>query len=920
MPTPTEPRLGKPGKAGPPAPPSLKLLDDEDLDDPERFVKISNVPVLDAHDHPEKGLVSPELLQLIAENTNRRAASGNYPLLLFGHTKDDAPEHHQPIPAGVTRHYRVGDYRGRPCLYADLHVRKRYADTVGSYPHRSVERLKSDTHPELNQIDSIALLRIPAERDLGVLTYSHDIPEGAALVRYARDLGGLPVAAAAADPPPTPGPALAPAAPGPVRAARADLMGRLARYARSGEEPAVDDADIARLARALITRYSRPQDCGKGKGGRFEVGNICASRARTAAQAESHVRTRTLVESVRARTGGKRPARAEPFRLGGDTGQVAHFKGRDAAARKLMDKTNWSARDVARLEKVEGTLDDADLDEELMDALKEWRRIAETPLEFPKPPPTPEQRRAAMSPAERRIDDAQAAHEKARAKLDEAARRFDRATARWSSADPAERQEAESAYRAALDEHRAADREHKLVRFPVHGYTLMDRGEEVTITPEMAGRMYVDNAGNYRMRGEGSTPTNKARGGVVPFNKALKAEFGSKFFDFAVQAMKAAGSAAPAAPAAPSAPAPAGPKRTPRGAKAAAVAGPATPAPAPPAPPPTPKSRGDYATRAAQVAEKARQKSAAISSRGKAMNEELREKERAANRARKPERIAKLKEETDRFYAANKPRADDLVARLGRLAGVAERATKEPGYRRAEARGFTREQADQRKARASLLKTLRSPNDTGYLGDENRARRAKIREALPELAAKVDQSGRRRVGLREERRKAAAERQRAEAAAAHLAVRRRERELRRQDLRESIVDESGRPSVENRVVPDPGRSRRLLEEARARRAESTARRAARQMASARADVEDLMADARYYLDMARHSEGAKREEYLAAHRKARRLALASPFSRGRIAEQEARAAARDIARRPLLAVARHSRTSLSSALSRYLRN
>ena len=144
--------------------------------DANRFVVRKNVPILDAHDHLDKGTVDRPLLELIAKNSNDRAVRGNYALITIGHTDPDMPEVHQPPIVGYVAEFKLGSYLGNPCLLADLHIRRDRVDQAMTFPHRSVERMSGRLETS-NYIDSIALLRTPPERPLGLITYGRSAPE-----------------------------------------------------------------------------------------------------------------------------------------------------------------------------------------------------------------------------------------------------------------------------------------------------------------------------------------------------------------------------------------------------------------------------------------------------------------------------------------------------------------------------------------------------------------------------------------------------------------------------------------------------------------------------------------------------------------------------------------------------------------------
>lgn len=162
----------EPGKAAPPA------LDDDAL----YFVK-TGVPILKVHTYKERKTINGQpktivreideaRLNLIVDNSNRRAENGDYGLLFLGHTDDDKPEEQQPEIVGYSKNYRVGEWAGKPCILADFFIEKARKSEVMTYPRRSAETWYHDTEPERNYIDAVSLLRRTPEQDLGLLTFS----------------------------------------------------------------------------------------------------------------------------------------------------------------------------------------------------------------------------------------------------------------------------------------------------------------------------------------------------------------------------------------------------------------------------------------------------------------------------------------------------------------------------------------------------------------------------------------------------------------------------------------------------------------------------------------------------------------------------------------------------------------------------
>lgn len=241
------------------------MLPDLGLDDPGRFVRKPRVPILDAHEHPTKGVVDAGLLKLLADNSNRRASRGNPSLILIGHTRDDATESEYPPVAGFAKDFVVGSWQGRPCLLADLYFRADKVQDAMEFPHRSVERAAGD-QPAENFIDAVSLLRRPAERDLGVLTYARDSESRLKVIRYCRDFRNGKMK------------------PGPCKGKKnkkKGLLENLIQYARRQAAPGQkgfrfgeDDKPTRGSAKAPVD--GRPHPCGDGGTVRgFHAGNTC---------------------------------------------------------------------------------------------------------------------------------------------------------------------------------------------------------------------------------------------------------------------------------------------------------------------------------------------------------------------------------------------------------------------------------------------------------------------------------------------------------------------------------------------------------------------------------------------------------------------------------------------------------------------
>jgi hypothetical protein len=187
------------------APPVRSQPDRLGLDDDDQFLTIHRVPVLDAHepitktvkdqDHPnadKDGVVvqsmtcAPSDLATAARNSNRRAASGRPAILQLGHSQfKDRPEAFLPKAIGFADNFAVGEFEGKPTLFADLHYRREFRQDALSHPRLSVER-SGWSDPSLHAITAIALIRRPPERDLPFVPYQAErVPDQ--LVCYGRE-------------------------------------------------------------------------------------------------------------------------------------------------------------------------------------------------------------------------------------------------------------------------------------------------------------------------------------------------------------------------------------------------------------------------------------------------------------------------------------------------------------------------------------------------------------------------------------------------------------------------------------------------------------------------------------------------------------------------------------------------------------
>lgn len=147
-----------------------------DFDDPQKWVTVENVPLLDEHViKNEKGKVIAKVdravLETIAENNNRRVhETGDPATLILGHTDDDPKSPEKPVK-GFVINYKVKPFRRDTngkiiyAIYGDFKIRPQNKHILEEYPRRSVELWW-----EKKELDPIALLGgTSPERDLGVI-------------------------------------------------------------------------------------------------------------------------------------------------------------------------------------------------------------------------------------------------------------------------------------------------------------------------------------------------------------------------------------------------------------------------------------------------------------------------------------------------------------------------------------------------------------------------------------------------------------------------------------------------------------------------------------------------------------------------------------------------------------------------------
>jgi hypothetical protein len=159
-----------------------------DLFPPDKFIRIQNVPIFKEHESEGNGgkprKVTVKDLEHLAENCNHkfknlRAAT---PLSL-GHTSDEpnVKEKDQPEIVGWAVNFKVGDLldTGKKALFTDWYIRKKHADVIEEYPHRSIEWYRSR-----GDINPISLLRTAPELDLPIIKYNKSYSDTDECYRY----------------------------------------------------------------------------------------------------------------------------------------------------------------------------------------------------------------------------------------------------------------------------------------------------------------------------------------------------------------------------------------------------------------------------------------------------------------------------------------------------------------------------------------------------------------------------------------------------------------------------------------------------------------------------------------------------------------------------------------------------------------
>lgn len=147
------------------------------FDDPQKWHTEYSVPLLDEHQMTDEGgkpvaYVDKNVLQVIADNNNRRVyQTGDPATLILGHTDDDPRAPEKPAK-GFVVNYTVKPFKRDPktgqviyAIHGDFKVRPKNTYILEEYPRRSVELWWNK-----KELDPIALLGgTSPERDLGVV-------------------------------------------------------------------------------------------------------------------------------------------------------------------------------------------------------------------------------------------------------------------------------------------------------------------------------------------------------------------------------------------------------------------------------------------------------------------------------------------------------------------------------------------------------------------------------------------------------------------------------------------------------------------------------------------------------------------------------------------------------------------------------
>jgi hypothetical protein len=162
------------------------------INDPNRYIRVENVPIFVPHTRKTRGpngeevdiVVTAQDLPLIADQINvREAEYGVPPIMTIGHRQQSDPsypEKLQPDIVGVARNAKVGTFgpKGTPAVLATLYYDKEHWEDTKKYPFRSV-----DFYPNSNKVTGVALLKRDPFLPMGIVSYQANSMPYSSIVR-----------------------------------------------------------------------------------------------------------------------------------------------------------------------------------------------------------------------------------------------------------------------------------------------------------------------------------------------------------------------------------------------------------------------------------------------------------------------------------------------------------------------------------------------------------------------------------------------------------------------------------------------------------------------------------------------------------------------------------------------------------------
>jgi hypothetical protein len=164
------------------ADPTLDFL--KDLDNPQKWVCVKNVPVARPHKRGKVTVTGRDLAGMASTINNAYTKSGVPVRVTIGHIRQDPAtnETEQPPMAGFARNAKVGKFGPGQVdgLLVDLYIRRGQEQILNQCPFRSME-----LDPSTKRIHGIALLTRDPALDLGVIKYAknawavqYEVPAG----------------------------------------------------------------------------------------------------------------------------------------------------------------------------------------------------------------------------------------------------------------------------------------------------------------------------------------------------------------------------------------------------------------------------------------------------------------------------------------------------------------------------------------------------------------------------------------------------------------------------------------------------------------------------------------------------------------------------------------------------------------------